>query len=132
MIFQHTHDWVFTTSPHTNQPKRQTRRRAKLSECLRTGQHGQDVIWRVDPDGNWKPLYWVGQVLAVQPGRGQAAIGRIRIRAVREAYPGGIDAAGLLAEGFATKDQFLDLYRQMHEGTKALDPCWVLTFEVVP
>lgn len=32
MIFQHTADWVFGTSPHTGKPKTQTSRRVKAGE----------------------------------------------------------------------------------------------------
>ncbi len=75
----------------------------------------------------------VGQTLAVQPGRGQRAIARIRVTAIRyEARAGAISEVDARAEGYDDPAAFGAVWQAMH-GAAALDqPCWCLTFDKLP
>lgn len=125
MIFKETWSWVLGTSPHTEQPKTQTRRRGKRR-------------------------YKVGGVYAVQPDRGQKAKGYIKILAAWEEYAPfcrrPLDAEmtsqdvleeqrqlrkDLEAEGFTSLIDFQVLWRSLH-GLKAWsEPCRAYEFERV-
>ena len=101
MIFQHTHHLI-------GHGKTQTTRR---------------LSWR-------ESFYRVGRTYAVQPGRGKAAIGRIRIvniGIVRNPLEVGIEYAN--AEGFETVAAWRETWRKLH-GKHAGDPALVIEFEV--
>ncbi len=76
--------------------------------------------------------YIVGRSLAVQPGRGKHAIGRIAITGIRYcARAGDISEEDARAEGFATAAEFCTIYVTLN-GLVALErPCWALRFEVI-
>ncbi len=102
-----------------------------------------------------RQLYEVGQVLAVQPGRGKPAVARIRITAIRREDVREISDADVEAEGFETRLDFFDVWCDMHDHSfhkqylynsdmgyewndygLALRPAerytaWALTFELV-
>lgn len=90
--------------------KTQTRRRVKLSGDL--------------------PLpcfYRPGVTYGVQPGRGQPAVGRIRVLAVHHEPVTAITPAGARAEGFPTVQAFLDRWVDLHGSTDG--DAWVITIE---
>lgn len=146
MIFQHTHAWITGISPHTGLPKTQTRRMvARGGEWVMVQDQERPIRWYAN-DGLltitapilsvWlerpgKPphlRYGVGKTYAVQPGRGQRAVGRFALRSIGYAKAAGdISEADARAEGFASPDDFRAVWQQMH-GAAALDaPCWVLS-----
>lgn len=109
MIFRHTWEWVLATSPHTGKPKVQTSR-------VKGG----------------KIEYVEGKVLAVQPGRGQKAVGHIRLLSVREVeYACVISQAEAEAEGCSTPEQFCELWARMHGKAALYQPRIALTFELL-
>jgi hypothetical protein len=61
-------------------------------------------------------LYYVGQKLAVQPGRGQRAIARIEVLRLWREDVREISDADVRAEGFSTAtDRFLSVWTHMHD-----------------
>jgi len=120
MIFQHTHEMVLTGR------KTQTRRIKKKGEHFEDGRvftfdicsfkavdgAGQVGLF----NGHKERTRWeVGKTYAVQPARGQPAIGRIRITGIREQDVREISDADVRAEGFASKANFLETWTQMHD-----------------
>jgi len=86
MIFQETWEWVIGVSPYTGEPKTETRR-----------------LWVSN-----ETIYHIGQVYAVQPGRGKTSVGRIRILDKwRDMDVRDIDATALRREGFDCPERFL-------------------------
>ena len=117
MIFQHTHQWITGTSPHTGLPKSQTRRLAAGYTFIRV------------PDGrithirkNGRLRWHLGGEYSVQPGRGQRGVGRIAVVAIRLEDVRYISQAGAKAEGFADVAGFLDVWRLMHDYTHRHTP----------
>lgn len=139
MIFQHTHAWILQPSPHTGALKTQTRRIVKpgqgWAEALSfgvIGKHAGEVleslpnftsrtpykgheIYAVHFRGRKASIYQVGKSCAVQPGRGQRAIGRIRITGIRREDVRDISDEDARAEGFASKWQFWETWTEMHD-----------------
>lgn len=97
-------------------------------------------------------LYELGQVLAVQPGRGKPAAARIRINTIWREDVRNIKERDALADGFASYVDFLMLWTQMHDPLPtpqeaactpmqwafnlwtrpdALYQAWALSFELV-
>lgn len=119
MIFQHTWEKVLSGE------KTQTRR------LIKSGCHeyrsGWDVIRAtVDERGLTHTKLWtVGHTYAVQPGRGKAAVARIRITDIRLEDVRCISVDDLKAEGFArpfnqnseSRWDFLKVWTQMHDST---------------
>ena len=136
MIFQHTWQQVLDGT------KTQTRRLVKPGEWV--GYIGKDVL-----SGTGRTVYEVGKTYAVQPGRGQAAVGRIRITSIRQEDVRQISKADALAEGFSGPLEFLRVWCGMHDpaaikqagsagdylqiGDRPAEryQAWALTFEVV-
>lgn len=75
-----------------------------------------------------KYRYEAGRTYAVQPGRGKRAVGRIRVLSVDEVDVTAIDDTDAHAEGFKSRNEFLDLWRSMY-GTVS-GRCQRLVFEV--
>lgn len=124
MIFQHTHQWMTQPSPHTGHLKTQTRRLVKsgqiANECILPGKSRDwinEVIAPVD-DWRWKAVYRVGETYAVQPGRGKAAIARIRVLEIRHEDVRHISKADARAEGYASPLDFLATWTKMHAPDK--------------
>lgn len=105
-------------------------------------------------DGNYRLKWQVGRTYAVQPGRGKAAIGRIRITAIRKERVQDITEEDAFAEGckkgeiwesgpnelgytfkFQTKAQFefKTLWEEVHGpgAWERNDGVWVLEYELV-
>lgn len=98
--------------------KTQTRRR-------RTGANPTNARggWVDDPC-----RYKVGRTYAVQPGRGQKAIARIRILSVTAEAMCDMTEADALAEGFADRQGFVDWWLERYGRGSWLDPVWRITF----
>jgi hypothetical protein len=116
MIFQHTHAWITSPSPHTGQPKTQTSRLAA----------GYDVTSnRVLKNGR---LHWqLGGEYAVQPARGRRAVARIRLTSIRTADVRTFTQDDAQREGFADVVGFLDVWRLMHDYGHRHDPIETLS-----
>lgn len=67
-------------------------------------------------DQDWKALsYKPGDVRAVQPGRGQHAVGHITIRAIRSERLGTITEQDAIAEGFKDRAGFVRTWVGLHD-----------------
>lgn len=103
---------------------------------------GEDTAWREGVYPQTDPpivrlyrrghiLWAVGRSYALQPGRGKHAVGRIRITAIRYcARASDISESDARAEGFATAEEFREVYARIN-GTGSLEqPCWMLCFSL--
>lgn len=131
MIFAHTYQQVLDGT------KTQTRRLVKPEDMAISDMPDSDGIWGVayppptssQYDRCYSVTRWhIGQTRAVQPGRGQKAVARIRITAIRREDVRQISDEDVKAEGFASRADFLRLWEQMHGQHY---DAWVLTFELV-
>lgn len=76
--------------------------------------------------------YAVGRSLAVQPGRGKHAVGRVQITAIRYcARAGDISQEDARAEGFETATEFCAVYGRLNGAAALNAPCWALMFDLV-
>ena len=144
MIFQYTWQQVLDGT------KSQTRRLVKLG-CYER-QVGWSVIRdTVDKQGLHSVKLWtIGHTYTVQPGRGQKAVGRIRITGIRQERVQDMTIDDMIAEGIAIytvargilsdnppdkRWKFIELWDSIHTkpGTRWNEnpPVWVLSFEVV-
>ena len=112
MIFQYTWQAVLDGR------KTQTRRVVKDGEYRKRG-------WVYTPAGHLK--WRVGKTYAVQPARTRKAIARIEIAGIRRERAYAISDADAIAEGFASRSEFLALWEQMHGGDCDV---WVLEFRL--
>jgi hypothetical protein len=121
MIFQYTLNDILQAN------KTQTRRIIKENETAIRSHHNQ--IQSVLINGRTK--WYVGGTYAVQAGRGQAEVARIKIRQIRSEYVRRISTIDALAEGFSNRQDFLKTWLEIHgaDGLKAR--VWVLSFELV-
>ena len=120
-----------------------TRRLVRVGDC---GDVAGGVVWAVRRDG--RPVWKVGGEYAVQPGRGMAAVGRIRMAEIRrerlwDIVPGDCIAEGLESdEGLSPFLRDVDLMERFEAlwnginkapGTRHRDnpEVWVLRFEKV-
>ncbi len=74
--------------------------------------------------------YKVGSTYAVQPGRTQRGVARIRVTDVRLEVLGGIDHAGARREGFPSVEAFFDYWRSLHGEADPDLAVWVIRFEL--
>jgi hypothetical protein len=105
--------------------KTQTRRAANQGEALSRHKDGGVGVRRLNDHYRWV----AGHTYAVQPGRGKHGVARIEITAIRYcARASDISESDAHAEGFASADEFREVYARIN-GIDALDkPCWALTF----
>jgi hypothetical protein len=120
MIFQHTLGMVLDGT------KTQTRRIVKDHQPIPSAYDGNDVF-QVETFKN-KVIYRIGSTYAVQGGRGQKGIARIRITDIRNEDVRNISDADVKSEGFASKEEFLTVWRSMHNDNYN---AWAITFELV-
>ncbi len=141
MIFQHTINAVLSGE------KTQTSRIVKA---------GQRLIRLEQPFGGYKNieirtvndhvLYRVGSTYSVQGGRGQKGVGRIEITSIARKDVRDITEAEVKAEGFASDNDFFNVWCAMHDPdmllwalkglslktrSKERYQAWVLTFKKV-
>lgn len=130
MIFQHTWEKVLSGE------KTQTRRIVKPGDGFTTplameviGRNPGRVIHTVpsyhNPGANFKNIYSVmngkrivyevGNTYAVQPGRTQKAVARIRILDIRREDVRSISWEDTQSEGFTNKVMFFNTWLQMHD-----------------
>lgn len=62
-----------------------------------------------------RTVYLVGKEYAVQPGRGKAAVARIRITGIRREDVRNISHEDAVAEGFTDRSEFLSIWTGMHD-----------------
>lgn len=109
--------------------KTQTRRRVKPNDF-----HSRIMqqVLAESPDGRSNRVrYGVGFEYAIQPGRGKRSVGRIRITNIRKEPVNAITEADAIAEGFASRDEFLDVWRSLYgQDVDMTQPCWVIEFEL--
>lgn len=74
--------------------------------------------------------YVAGRTYAVQPGRGQCGVCRIRVLDVHLEALTEIDGAAARREGFSTGSAFLDYWRGLYGTVDLGQPVWVIRFEV--
>ena len=118
MIYQHTWEWVIDKSPHTGEPKTQTRRLA--TGAPRIIINGE--TFQVESVGQWK----VGKSYAVQPGRGKHAVGRITILRLWAEDAREISDVDVRAGGYADKIDFMRVWVKMHDLTLHRQEYWGL------
>jgi hypothetical protein len=75
--------------------------------------------------------YRVGQVFAVQPGRGETRIADARVTKVVSQAPLYISGEQARAEGFAGSKDFHAAFRAINPGIDLREPVWVIEFELV-
>lgn len=61
-----------------------------------------------------KPRWRVGASYAIQPGRGQKAVGRFVVLNVRREKLGAIRDGDVRAEGFADREEFIETWKRLH------------------
>lgn len=140
MIFQHTYPLVLSgTKTQTRRPKRPFEELSNHdygTRCVRVVMRHHQAQYLENPRigryGIWHTKWRVGGIYAVQPGRGKPGVGRIQLNHIGEVERAGdLTEADALAEGFASVEEFREVYAKMH-GEQALEePCWVLHFERV-
>lgn len=122
MIFQHTWEKVLSGE------KTQTRRLVKLGD-MPTFISANTWRFHTDPkmgysgvknNNRWR--WHINQELAIQPGRGQKAIGRLRINYIRREDVREISVEDAKAEGFYERSDFITTWCQMHD--KSLRLTW--------
>lgn len=111
--------------------KTQTRRVWRESDAWLIDGDTMNVFCVSNGEGG-RERWFVGKTYAVQPGRGERAVGRILLTAIRHcARAGDISEEDARAEGFESVEQFRAVYAKLN-GMGALErPCWALTFELV-
>ncbi len=78
---------------------------------------------------NGRKKWVVGRTYAVQPGRGQLQVARIRVTGLNSEYVTRIRTPDAIAEGFESRADFLNTWIDIH-GEDGLDcRVWVVTFE---
>ena len=118
MIFQHTHQLIL------DDKKTETRRLIKPGEKL------LDNPKRVEMNGRAK--WQVGRTYAIQPGRGQKAVGRIRITDIEKQPLGQMTTEDAIAEGYPSLDDFRQTWVQIHDQFDPDLAVWVITFAREP
>lgn len=120
MIFQHTIDEVM------NFRKTQTRRVVGDREYAVRSRYNQIIEIVHNDRVKWR----VGQSYAVQPGRGQAQIARIKITKITCERLSRISTKDAIAEGFASRREFLATWEKIHGIGSTNRRVWVIAFEV--
>jgi len=118
MIFAHTLQQVLCGE------KSQTRRLVKQEECFDAS------LGRVVRAGK-RTVYKIGKSYSVQPNRGKKGVARIELVNLRKEPVSAITHADALAEGFASRDEFLATWRSIHGQNADLShEVWVLEFRL--
>lgn len=122
MIFQHTYEKVL------NGTKTETRRLVKSGEYMLWHKH---TVYTLSGRIKWQ----VGNTYAIQPGRGQKAVGYIIIQHIYRQHVQDIMDSQARAEGVADRAEFEALWRTIHakSGTRWEDnpEVWVIEFKLV-
>ena len=121
MIFQYTLDLLLSGR------KTQTCRIAKPNENAVRASDGSIVA--VTLRGHDK--YRVGKTYAVQPARAKPAVARIGLVGIEHKRISEVTLQEAQAEGYATREAFFEVWRNIHGDANADADVWVLTFELV-
>lgn len=124
MIFQHTAQWVLDRSPHTGQPKTQTRR------PMKDGDHYAYVDGALAVYRHGRLLYQVGKTYSIQPGRGRKGIGHFRllhIGFVSRAW--NMSSTEARAEGFKSPSAFREIWVKLYGRAALEQSCYALVIE---
>ena len=120
MIFQYTWPSVIREN------KTATRRVVKTSEKAVRGRYNRiEAVYH-----NGRAKWEVGKTYAVQTGRGQEQIARIRLVRIRSEQVTRISSMGAVAEGFASRQDFLRVWKHIHGPGSHQLRVWVLEFEL--
>lgn len=122
MIFQYTLDALLSGA------KTATSRLAKPGESVEYARSGS--IAAVKSHGRDK--YRVGKTYAVQPGRTQPAVARIKLLGIKGQRVSETSIAEAKQEGFESRKAFFAQWREIHGEDKLNADVWLLTFELVP
>lgn len=121
MIFQHTLTDILL------QNKTQTRRIIKSNETAIRTRHNQ-----IKTVLHNKRIKWhVGQSYSVQPGRGKAGVARIRLTRINSQFITRISTSDAIAEGFASRQDFMQMWKKIHGENAFNTRVWVLSFELI-
>lgn len=113
MIFQYTIDKVLDgTKSRTSRLKKPGQ---WLDEWFNVDSADPDKLHKAVVCSKLKAVYETGRDYAAQPGRGKFAECRILVKDLREEDARDISDADVLAEGFAYRVEFLDLWCRMHD-----------------
>jgi len=118
MIFQQTYQLILEDK------KTATRRLVNPNDRL------LDNPKRVEANGRIK--WQVGRTYALQPGRGQKAVGRIRITDIHKQPLGQMTIEDAVAEGYPSLDDFRQIWLQIHDDFDPDLAVWVITFTKEP
>jgi hypothetical protein len=112
MIFQHTIDAVL--AGHKTQTRRLWKpeyiKRLFLIPNYDTDEKGLEAVY----NGN-RPQWVVGNTYAIQPARGQKAVGRFKVTRLRHEDVRMISEADVQAEGFTSFANFMRVWCKMHD-----------------
>lgn len=109
--------------------KTQTRRMVKSDD---KGWYRHDNLEKMDCVVRNTTVQWmVNRDYAVCPGRGKYQVGRIRVTALRKECVQDITDTDAVREGFANRQQFLDVFRKINPKSQLTDAVWVIDFELV-
>jgi hypothetical protein len=75
--------------------------------------------------------YRMGQVFAINPGRGKTRIGEARVRKVYWQRVDDVGERDARREGFGNLAQFLHTFGDINPRAELNTPVWVVEFEVV-
>lgn len=125
MIFQHT--WARVLAGQKTQTRRLVQDADRLWTIEHEGRAPEKVLWRGD-----KVKWRTGRNYAVQPGRNQKAVARIRLLDIRYQFLGHISEAEARAEGFAGLTEFIGTWKMIHGQFDREQPVWVLEFRLAP
>jgi hypothetical protein len=109
--------------------KTQTLRLAYRGDHLSLRSPGEGLaVWTIDGRCRWM----VGRTYAIQPERCHFAVGRIRCTYLKDiANPMTVlDDAFARAEGMPSVDEFLRVWRELHQS-QPRQRCWAIGFELV-
>lgn len=83
-------------------------------------------------EGETECRYKPGRTYAIQRGRGQKEVARLRVLEVRRELLHDLPPLDALAEGFKSRDEFFAYWRGLHKtGPLMQIPVWVIVFELV-
>lgn len=120
MLFQYTFSSILQGQ------KTQTRRLVKDGDVALRGRYNRIEAVIINGRKKW----WVGKTYAVQPGRGEQQIARIRLLAINRQKVSQISQTDAQAEGFSNKQEFLLTWAHIHGDEKFDVYVWVLKFEL--
>jgi hypothetical protein len=121
MIFQYTWPQIVT------QRKTATRRPIDPTEVAIRGKNNRIISVQHNGRTKWR----VGCTYAIQPGRGQEQIGRIRLVRITRQNLQRISNLEARQEGFSCRREFLHTWERIHGPHSQNKSVWVLEFELV-